>query len=67
MQNNKTPGVPIIYLNILMIVIAKKNWFMKDQEASRLLSGLGLKSFLNKIPCPGDILSYVILTQYKYK
>ena len=50
-----------------MIVIAKKNWFMKDQEASRLLSGLGLKSFLNKIPCPGDILSYVILTQYKYK
>ena len=34
----------------------KKSRFVKEQEAKRLLSSLGLKTPLNKIPLLGDIL-----------
>ena len=35
---------------------SKKSWFMKNQEAKGILSNLGLKTPLNKIPLLGDIL-----------
>ena len=33
----------------------KKSWFVKKQEAKGLLSNLGIKTPLNKIPFLGDI------------
>ena len=38
------------------ICASKKSRFMKEQEAKGLLSNLGLKTPLNKIPLLGDIL-----------
>ena len=35
---------------------SKKSIFIKKQEASRILSSLGLKTPLSKIPSFGDIL-----------
>ena len=35
---------------------SKKSKFIKDQEAKGLLSNLGLRTPLNKIPVLGDIL-----------
>ena len=35
---------------------SKKSRFMKGQEAKRILSSLGLKTSLSKIPLLGDIL-----------
>ena len=35
---------------------SKKSKFIKKQEASGILSGLGLKTPLSKIPLFGDIL-----------
>ena len=34
----------------------KKSRFVKEQEAKRVLSNLGIKTPLNKIPLLGDIL-----------
>ena len=36
---------------------SKNSRFMKEQEAKGLLSSLGIKTPLNKIPLLGDILS----------
>ena len=35
---------------------SQKSKFVKEQEASRLLSSLGIKIFLNKIPLLGSFL-----------
>ena len=35
---------------------SKKSRFMKEQEAKGLLSNLGIKILLNKIPLLGDLL-----------
>ena len=35
---------------------SKKSTFIKKQEAKRLLSSLGIKAPLNKIPILGDVL-----------
>ena len=35
---------------------SKKSRFMKEQEAEGLLSNLGIKTSLNKIPLLGDLL-----------
>ena len=40
------------------ICSSKKSKFIKKQEASGILSNLGLKTPLNKIPLLGDILFY---------
>ena len=50
-QNGKT-----ILLSICAICGSKKSRFMKGQEAKRILSSLGLKTPLSKIPLLGDIL-----------
>ena len=34
----------------------KNSRFIKEQEAKRLVSNLGIKSALNKIPLLGDLL-----------
>ena len=34
----------------------QKNKFIKEQQAKGLLSNLGIKTLLNKIPLLGDIL-----------
>ena len=38
---------------------SKKSRFMKEQETKRLLSSLGLKTPLSKVPLLGDILFQV--------
>ena len=43
-------------LSICAIWNSKKSRFIKEQEAKRLLSKLGIKTPLNKIPILGDIL-----------
>ena len=46
----------------------KKSRFIKKQEASEILSDLGLKTPLNKIPLLGDILCWIQFhwTQYHW-
>ena len=43
-------------LSTCAICGSKKSKFIKEQEAKRLLSNLGLRTPLNKIPVLGDIL-----------
>ena len=50
-----TNGKPII-LSACAICGSKKSNFIKQQEAKGLLSNLGLRTPLNKIPVLGDIL-----------
>ena len=42
--------------HVLYVVVSKKSKFIKEQEAKGLLSNLGLRAPLNKIPVLGDIL-----------
>ena len=39
---------------------SKKPRFMKEQEAEGLLSNLGIKTSLNRVPLLGDLLFYLI-------
>ena len=43
-------------LSTCAICNSKKSKFIKEQQAKRLLSNLGLKTPLNKIPVLGHIL-----------
>ena len=43
-------------LSTFAICGSKKSKFIKEQQAKGLLSNLGLKTSLNKIPLLGDIL-----------
>ena len=43
-------------INLFHCVWNKKSRFVKEQEAKRVLSNLGIKTPLNKIPLLGDIL-----------
>ena len=43
-------------LSAYAICGSKKSKFIKEQEAKGLLSNLGLRTRLNKIPVLGDIL-----------
>ena len=52
----------------MQCVIAKKSKFIKQQEASRLLSNLGIKIPLSKIPLVGPLLFNIVKqvnTRYK--
>ena len=53
---SKTTNGKAIILSICAICGSKKSKFIKQQEAKGLLSNLGLKTPLNKIPVLGDIL-----------
>ena len=43
-------------LSTCTICRGKKSKFIKEQQAKGLLSNLGLRTLLNKIPVLGDIL-----------
>ena len=53
---SKTTNGKAIVLSTCAICGSKKSKFIKQQEAKGLLSNLGLRTALNKIPVLGDIL-----------
>ena len=53
---SKTTNGKAIILSTCAICGSKKSKFIKEQEAKGLLSNLGLRTLLNKIPVLGDIL-----------
>ena len=54
--NSKTINGKAIILSTCAICGSKKSKFIKEQQAKGLLSNLGLRTLLNKIPVLGDIL-----------
>ena len=52
----KTSNGKTMILSTCAICGSKKSKFIKEQQAKGLLSNLGLKTPLNKIPLLGDIL-----------
>ena len=53
---SKTSNNRIIVLSNCKICGSKKSRFIKNQEAKGLLSNLGIKTPLSKVPILGDIL-----------
>ena len=53
---SKTTNGKTMILSTCTICSSKKSKFIKEQQAKGLLSNLGLKTPLNKIPLLGDIL-----------
>ena len=53
---SKTINVKAIFLSTCAICGSKKSKFIKEQQAKGLLSNLGLRTPLNKIPVLEDIL-----------
>ena len=53
---SKTTNVKMMILSTCAICGSKKSKFIKEQQAKGLLSNLGLRTPLNKIPVLGDIL-----------
>ena len=52
----KTTNGKTMILSKCAICGSKKSKFIKEQQAKGLLSNLGLRTLLNKIPVLGDIL-----------
>ena len=46
------------------ICSCKKSRFIKNQEAAGLLSNLGIKTPLSKVPILGDILFWVCINEW---
>ena len=53
---SKTTNGKMVILSKCAICSSKKLKFIKEQQAKGLLSNLGLRTPLNKIPVLGDIL-----------
>ena len=53
---SKTSNGRTMVLSKYAICGSKKSRFIKNQEAKELLSNLGIKAPLNKVPILGDIL-----------
>ena len=53
---SRTNNCKTMILSKCALCGSKKSKFIKKQEASGILSNLGLKTLLNKIPLLGDIL-----------
>ena len=53
---SKTSNNRITVLSKCVICGSKKSRFIKNQEAKGLLSNLGIKTLLSKVPILGDIL-----------
>ena len=53
---SKTTNSKAMILSTCALCGSKKSKFIKEQQANGLLSNLGLKTPLNKIPLLGDIL-----------
>ena len=56
---SKTTNGKAMILSGCAIWGSKKSKFIKEQQAKGLLSNLGLRTPLNKIPVLGDILFYL--------
>ena len=52
----RTKNGRIMLLSKCVVCDSKKSKFLKEQEASRLLSSLGIKTPFNKIPLLGPLL-----------
>ena len=52
----KTKNGRIMLLSKCEVCDINKSTFIKEQEASRLLSSLGIKALLSKIPLTGSLL-----------
>ena len=52
----KTSNGRTMILSKCAICGSKKSRFIKNQEAKRLLSNLGIRTLLSKVPVLGDIL-----------
>ena len=55
-QVSSTSNGKIMILSKCAICGSKKSRFIKNQEAKGLLSNLGIRAPLNKVPILGDIL-----------
>ena len=53
---SKTANGKTMILSICAVCNGKKSKFIKEQQAKGLLSNLGIRTPLNKIPLFGDIL-----------
>ena len=53
---SKTSNGKTMVLSQCAICGSKKSKFIKEQQAKRLLSNLGIRTPLNKVPLLGDIL-----------
>ena len=53
---SKTTNGKAMILSTCGICASKKSKFIKEEEAKALLSNLGLRTPLNKVPVLGDIL-----------
>ena len=53
---SKTSNNRMMILSKFAICKSKKSRFIKNQEAKRLLSNLGIRTPLSKVPVLGDIL-----------
>ena len=62
---SKTITRKIMLLSKCAICGSKKSRIIKKQEVSGILSNLGLKKALNKIPLLGDILFGMLSNHYK--
>ena len=52
----RTTNRRIMLLSKCVVCISKKSKFIKQEEASELLSGFGIKTLLNKIHLLGPLL-----------
>ena len=57
---SKTSNSRTMSLSKCAICGSKKSRFIKNQEAKGLLSNLGIKTPLSKVPILGDILFHII-------
>ena len=55
-QVSSTSNAKVMILSKCAICGSKKSRFIKNQEAKGLLSNLGIRTLLNKVPILGDIL-----------
>ena len=53
---SKTTNGKTMMLSKCVVCVSKKSKFIKEQQANGLLSNLGIRTPLNKIPLLGDIL-----------
>ena len=58
---SKTSNGRTMVLSKCAIYGGKKSRFIKNQEEKGLLSNLGVRTPLSKVPIPGDILFYMCM------
>ena len=62
-QVSSTSNGKMMILSKCAICGSKKSKFFEKQEAKRLLSKLGIKTPLNKVPLLGDISFYMCINE----